>query len=44
MLKFSEALNKLLPTLVTYVFELYIDSFIKILFLYSSFFICLKLI
>jgi hypothetical protein len=44
MLKFSEVLNNFLPTLVTYVFELFIDSFIKIIFSYSYFFICLELI
>jgi len=42
MLKFSEVLNKFLPTLVTYIFELYIDSFIIIIFLCCSFFIFLK--
>jgi len=42
MLKFSEVLNKFLPTLVTYIFELYIDSFIIIIFLCCSFFIFFK--
>jgi hypothetical protein len=42
MLKFSEVLNKFLPTLVTYIFELYIDSFIRIIFLYSLFLYFLK--